>query len=454
MDISTNNNGGNNVRTQQVHPNPSLPPPSSTSIADNVSPLSPSAAGTTQPCAFSPTTPLVPPLQQNDSENTAESPRDVENAIQHSTHPPPPPPPPPPVGYNHSKVIMTSPVACATYKLLSWLQDMSQSKTLITFPFSKSAFPQTIIANVVPRLPVVGDPVSLLNFYELNTQLSSSSSFSSSSDDLSQNPNSRHFRDVYIPEFRTLAFDGDLALKFHSNSIILEVFGDCRMIEQRVCDDWLSNATWNELAMLYRLDEYVGWFPKSLRGGGHSGDRDKFWADIWEAWWACCFSEREIWGDNIDDLISFLRRIIELKYWGLVERYSTCKQPYQEESSIHRPVSDGENEQVPVREVQRGDNDICEWLGPASPKQKNEFLGYLATIPFDISIYSEDREIAVSIALLYSKYGYRDTVSPKIISISIRLEKESILTCLLSSQQSRKLRPPEFIQFISRNMFR
>ena len=266
---------------------------------------------------------------------------------------------------------------------------------------------------VVPPLPVVGDPVSLLNFYELNAQLSSSSS----SDELSRNPNSSHFRNAYTPEFRTLAFDGDLALKFHSNSILLELFEECPILHC-VYDDWLSNATWKELAMLYRLDEYVGWLPKSLRDAGHSKDKDKFWADIWEAWWACCFSEREIWGDDIDDLISFLRRIIELKYWGLVERYSGRKQPVQGESPIHHPVSDGENEQVHVREVQRGDDDICEWLGPALPDQKEDFLGYLATIAFDISVYSEDIEVAVSTALLYAKYGYRGTVSQKLYQLT------------------------------------
>ena len=44
----------------------------------------------------------------------------------------------PPDGYNHSKVVMTSPVASATYTLPSWVKDISQSKILPQHVFRTS----------------------------------------------------------------------------------------------------------------------------------------------------------------------------------------------------------------------------------------------------------------------------------------------------------------------------
>lgn len=104
--------------------------------------------------------------------------------------------------------------------------------------------------------------------------------------------------------------------------------------------------------MFYRLDECVGWIPKSLRDGNKNEGKDKFWVDIWEAWWACLFFEREIWGDDVEDLVSFLKRMIELKYWGLVEKYSTNRRVDQGVWIDHN-VNIDNVQQVPVREVQQ-----------------------------------------------------------------------------------------------------
>ena len=189
----------------------------------------------------------------------------------------------------------------------------------------------------------------------------------------------------------------------------MELFGpNSRMIEQFLSANWASNRTWQELAMFYRLDEYVGWFPKSLRDGDDVENRDKFWADIWEAWWACCFSEREIWGDDVDDLDSFLRRLIELKYWTLVKRYST-KLEFDQESSIHHHVNVDQSEQVHIDEVWTTHADIRQCLGPVLDDQTKDFLGYLGTLGPDISSYSQEWDVAVSIALFYSKHGCKGT---------------------------------------------
>jgi hypothetical protein len=123
---SSTDDDSNNGRTQAVHPNPSLYPTSS-SIASTLSQLPP--AGKSQPSSFSPITSSVPPSQQKGTENSAASPRVVDNAIRHSIYSHSP------EGYNHSKVVMTSPVASATHKLPSWLKDVSQSKILTTSIF-------------------------------------------------------------------------------------------------------------------------------------------------------------------------------------------------------------------------------------------------------------------------------------------------------------------------------
>jgi hypothetical protein len=93
---------------------------------------------------------------------------------------------------------------------------------------------------IVPPLPIVGDPLNFLNFYELKMQLSSSSN-----DDDLENHNLLSFRHPYTSEFRMLAFTGDRELEFHASSIILEVFGpDSRIMAQCVYQDFASNTTW------------------------------------------------------------------------------------------------------------------------------------------------------------------------------------------------------------------
>ena len=120
-------------RRTQAPRHPALPPTSS-SIDDNEHPPPPlpaaAAETATETCGSPPTRSPVPPLhQQSGSEDTAPSPRGAENASQRSDfhHSPD--------GYNHSKVVWTSPVASATHKLPSWLKDMSQSKFLPSCPF-------------------------------------------------------------------------------------------------------------------------------------------------------------------------------------------------------------------------------------------------------------------------------------------------------------------------------
>jgi hypothetical protein len=244
-----------------------------------------------------------------------------------------------------------------------------------------------------------------LELYELKNQIPPSANAKAKK-------KARHFRNAYTHDFRMLAKQGDSVLGLHSLSILFTLFRpENRMLIQNIYEDWTSNASWQELAMIYRLDEYVGWLPNSLRELDHSPEIEKFWADLWEAWWASCFSEREFWDDDVDDLSCILRRIIEVKYRVLVERYSATGVIIQTEPSIQNDnrMDEIEPSEVHVEEVWTSNDDIRAWWIPHLSGRDNMFLGYSAKIGSDISCFAQSLEDAVSSAASYFKYGYKGT---------------------------------------------
>lgn len=174
------------------------------------------------------------------------------------------------------------------------------------------------------------------------------------------------------------------------------------MLRQQAHVNWTLNETGQELALLYRLNNYIGWFVQSPR---KIKDAEKFWADVWKAWWGGCFWEREIWGDDdIEDLLSCLRRIMALKYRGLVQRYSTDRRVARGVSSKREPMNI-DSEYVVAREVRREDATICEWIGAPSGNNNCHILGYLATSRCGIEIFAVEESEAVSITVAYAKRG-------------------------------------------------
>ena len=179
---------------------------------------------------------------------------------------------------------------------------------------------------------------------------------------------------------------------------------------------------------------------------------DKFWGDVWKAWWGCCFWEREVWGDDIHDLLSCLRKIMALKYRGLVQRYSTNR-PVIRGSFKHERMNVF-NERA-VREVWRTDTAICEWLGPLRDKNGDSVLGYLAPSGFDDTIFEAKKSKAVSITVTYAKGRFNSNVLYNLSKLTQgSFTKEYPITYSLFSQQSSKLSATTIIQFLRRNMFR
>ena len=75
-----------------------------------------------------------------------------------------------------------------------------------------------------------------------------------------------------------------------------------------------SNDSWRDCAIAYKLHMYVGVPPRSQR-------TDKFWADMWEAYWGALFIERKLWNDDEEDLISWLRVLLYLQLETLIEDF-------------------------------------------------------------------------------------------------------------------------------------
>lgn len=134
----------------------------------------------------------------------------------------------------------------------------------------------------------------------------------------------------------------------------------------------------------------------------------KYWGEIWKAWWAACFWERELWGNDIEDLLSCLRKLMALKYDGLVKKYSTNTPVIRVGSRIHDRAKRVPREDVDVEEASRRDAATSEWLGPFKDKDDKGIFGYLATtIEHNVPFYADKRDKAVSIAVAYTNRNFK-----------------------------------------------
>lgn len=237
----------------------------------------------------------------------------------------------------------------------------------------------------------------------------------------------------YCAKFMIMAHQGDIKLSMHSNSVAWELFGaDNRELTQLVLSDWKSNDNWTDLALFYKFDQYLTWLPKSIKESGWKRNHgkvkkvDKLWADLWEAWWAGIFFERELWNDDIVDLLSILRRLMFLRYRPLVEHFSTGHRLIQKDQSDLSHIIP--NVSASLTEVYGDDERIVECLGPR-PTDNDEIVpfGYLITfsIPvnstsdcdlssqtdqYSYSIFATTKETAISKASTYAGAGYRGMI--------------------------------------------
>ena len=153
----------------------------------------------------------------------------------------------------------------------------------------------------VPPLPPLADPELFIQFHDaIRNPLNK--------------PNEKYdnFRLRMTSPFSVLAKRGDGILNIKCLDIIYEYFGaDNPRLVNMIHDHLVSNEVWKELAVAYKLHLYIG--------VARTRYDDKWWADVWEAYWGALFIERQFWNDNGEDLTGVLRRLV----------YIQCKAAYE-----------------------------------------------------------------------------------------------------------------------------
>jgi len=156
--------------------------------------------------------------------------------------------------------------------------------------------PSSLIPSV-PPLPRLCDPELFIHFHD-----AIKNPLHHPNDDYS------NLRKRFTPPFATLTKRGDAILKVKELEIIYEFFGaDNTALVNNVHDIVVSNDTCRNLAIAYDLHLYLGLPPRKKWN-------DKWWGDVWEAYWAALFIERKLWNDDDEELTSTLRRLIYLQF--------------------------------------------------------------------------------------------------------------------------------------------
>jgi len=135
-------------------------------------------------------------------------------------------------------------------------------------------------------------------------------------------------------------------------------------------------------------------------------ETEKFWADIWEAWWSGIYTERELWNESVGDVKAFFRRLMSLKYHMSIDLYSTI---YQVDRSVQshafRKIT---RDQIYATKV--GTDTYIETSKPV--KATKNHYGYITStsssdLNQNLSVYDVTEDGAISKALAYANSGYK-----------------------------------------------
>lgn len=207
----------------------------------------------------------------------------------------------------------------------------------------------------MPALPVISDPDAFRALFEASfgaTAVDPKDGIRSKAQAGNNNNNNGRSRDGQVKldtqkvvkphlseRFKDLAFAGDHKLLVVCTRVVTSIWGNYgnRKLVKRILDDWLSNDNWLSLAIVYRLDRFVG--PEFIReaikvneiifqvGKSQVGNKQKgkegyaslkALADLWEAYFAGLIEERELWLEDMDDIERFFRRLLIMKYQKLI----------------------------------------------------------------------------------------------------------------------------------------
>ena len=202
--------------------------------------------------------------------------------------------------YWPNKELCTSPPPTFRFAFLPHLSLLSNPCVRDRQPFRPPSWSQAN-PHPVPPLPPLADPELFIQFHDAIR-------------DPLNKPNEKYdnFRLRMTSPFSVLAKRGDGILNIKCLDIIYEYFGpDNPRLVNMIHDHLVSNEVWKELAVAYKLPLYIG--------VARTRYDDKWWADVWEAYWGALFIERQFWNDNEEDLTAVLRRLV----------YIQCKAAYE-----------------------------------------------------------------------------------------------------------------------------
>ena len=220
-----------------------------------------------------------------------------------------------------------------------------------------------------------------------------------------------YFRKFIRPPFAALSKRGDGLLKVICQEIIYEYFGASNgKLINLILDLVTSNETWRHFAIAYEMDRYVV-------GQQRNKFTDKFWADMWEAYWGALFIERRLWNEDDEDLVSVLRVLLYFRIGALLPEFGV--DPFfisETVPNIPLIIPKDDIETVVVTDHPSLD------LSPEVKKHVGD-LGYRAKIKstsshkVDICIFSETKDDAISNLILYcsapwSTYSLSFSLSP------------------------------------------
>lgn len=233
-------------------------------------------------------------------------------------------------------------------------------------------------------MPKLSDPLLFLEFHdavEENTTLTDK-----------QIKTYQIFKRCLQEPFNHLAWRGDKLLGIICLDVIDEFFGEDNLsLAHLVHDRTVSNTTWKHLAIAYQLDAYVG---------VKRGTRDKFYADMWEAYWGALFLERQMWNEGYEDLVSFIRVMVFLRN-EKVMRDSGAYPAFTFDPTMPTDIFDSRDDHIDVQEVATFDGLKFGGNNPSPLGYCAKYKSTSNTHQLDASCFSKIKQNAISKLKLY-----------------------------------------------------
>jgi hypothetical protein len=131
------------------------------------------------------------------------------------------------------------------------------------------------------------------------------------------------------------------------------------------------------LSAAYQLNRYIVWDPEMLDVSSIDKAREarKVLSGLWGAWWGALYTERELWGEDITDLVIILQHLIHLCHQKLFFQYS---HGYLVDYTLKGNNRNILKPKLDAQVVRATDPDVSIYL---PPYPENDPIGFLVAIP-------------------------------------------------------------------------